>query len=1240
MSDFRQLTLTKKLRLFLMPAILLVAGITGNYFGIPLFWGMDFMLGSAAVLIALRLYGLLWGTATAIIIGGFSAFILHLPQSIIIFPCEALIVGFLLRRKNENLIVADAFFWTLIGIPLTWLLFFGFIDINMSTALFLSLKISVNGIFNALLASLIITHLPVSQWVRHGQKNAQKKGLALQQLLFNLSVAFVLLPALMFVIIDNQREQKEIETEIKSLIKTEATQINNYLNDWYQQHLHAVNELALIAARTDMRPSAELQKNTATIMTAVPDFLAMYVGNTAGKSIAFYPPIDDRGNSTIGLNFADREYFKDIKTTLHADMSDIFIGRANVRFPIITLTVPIISDNVFRGYALGVLDLGYISKMLKLSTQDGKLNLTILDRKNKVIASTDSDLTTMQVFKPKKDGNIYALNTTTYLGSPAADKTLLHSFYWQKLFYVQEIPVNNIIPWKLVLKVPVAPYHRELLFNNIKDLSGMLALAIIALLFANALSHRLVGPISKLTWVTTDLPVKLFLHQTIDWPTSPITEIDSLAGNFQSMAGTLQQNFAELQEAILKIEEEKIKLEAIIAGIGDGISIQDTNFRILYQNQIMKEFTGDHVGKFCYMAYESSPGVCAGCPMAASFEDGKIHRAVRIKHSGQKRIHLDTTTSPLRDTTGKIIAGIEVARDITDKVRFMEERKKAEQLIWQEKERAQVTLHSIGDAVITTDAAGVVEFLNPVAESLTGWTNETAKGLPLLQVFHVVNETTGSILENPVEKCIREGRIVGLANHTLLIHRDGHEYAIEDSASPIKDREGRIIGAVLVFHNVTEKRNMLRQLMHQAHHDALTELPNRILFNDRLTLALTQAKRNKAHLAVLFLDLNRFKLVNDMLGHAMGDQLLKGVAQRLKNCVRDSDTVSRLGGDEFTLLLPQISHEEDAAKVARKILKSLYHPWVLCGQEFHITASIGIALYPNDGEDAETLLKHADTAMYRAKEHGQNNYQLFAPTMNTKIMERLALENSLRYALKRKEFIVFYQPQVDTEAGQIIGMEALVRWQHPERELIPPAQFIPLAEETGLIVPIGKWVLHTACAQNKAWQDAGYAPMRVTVNLSAYQFRQHNLVETITHILHATGLNPHWLELEITESVAMQDVDFTIAVLRDLRKMGIWLAIDDFGTGYSSLNYLKRFPIHTLKIDRSFVRDITSNPEDAAIVSTIIVLGQSMKLSVIAEGVETEEQLVFLKQRHCNKMQGYLFSKPVPAEEFEVLLKK
>lgn len=469
------------------------------------------------------------------------------------------------------------------------------------------------------------------------------------------------------------------------------------------------------------------------------------------------------------------------------------------------------------------------------------------------------------------------------------------------------------------------------------------------------------------------------------------------------------------------------------------------------------------------------------------------------------------------------------------------------------------------------------------------------------------------------------------------IRLDGTLIDVESSTVAIKYKDKPAL--MIVTKNVSERKRHEEQIQQLSYYDTLTGLPNRSLLNDRLTQAIAQAKRNRSMMAVMLIDLDRFKHINDTLGHFIGDLLLQDVSKRLKGCVRGIDTIARIGGDEFTAVLTDISRL-DCMEVAKRMLSSLSQPYTINGHELFVTPSIGISFYPDDGETIEDLIKHAETAMYRAKEVGKNNFQYY--TLDMDISEQVLIENALNHSLKRNEFQEFslhYQPKVDINTGELTGMEALIRWEHLKLGIISPAVFIPLAEETGLILQIGEWVLKTACQQNKRWQEEGLPPMRVSVNLSARQI--HNgLVTTIEQILKETSLDPEWLELEITEGILMEHVEKNIAILHQLRAKGISISIDDFGTGYSSLAYLKRFPVDIIKIDQSFIRNLSEEPEDISIVRAVITLGHSFNMKVIAEGVETSEQLQLLKRLKCNEMQGYLYSKPLSVKDFEVMLKE
>ncbi len=603
---------------------------------------------------------------------------------------------------------------------------------------------------------------------------------------------------------------------------------------------------------------------------------------------------------------------------------------------------------------------------------------------------------------------------------------------------------------------------------------------------------------------------------------------------------------------------------------------------------------------------------------------GRLHFDCRVVLADGQEKYLHLEGEAQRTPAGAIERFYGTLQDIT-------ERKLAEA----EQRLAATVFRSTAEAVMITDPGGRIVTANRAFTEITGYQPEEIGGQTTAAFKS--GRHSDEFYTAMWETLATTGRWRGeLWNR----RKNGEVYPTWLNINAVRDDHGTVTHYVGVFSDITAMKESENRLDHLAHHDTLTGLPNRLLLNGRLEQAFARAHRNQTMVAVLLLDLDHFKVINDTLGHPVGDLLLKEAAARLGHCTREDDTVARLGGDEFTVLLEDQAGTRGAGVIAQKIIAAIEERFILNGHEVFVTASIGIAIYPADGSDATTLLKNADSALYRAKEQGRNNYQYYTQELTARAMERLAMETDLRHALERNELMVYYQPQVDLYNGQTIGMEALLRWQHPERGMIPPAVFIPLAEETTLIIPIGEWVLRTACTRLKAWLDAGLPKIRVAVNLSSRQFNQKNLADVVAGILQETGLPPQHLELELTESLIMSDAESSIKVLEKLRRLGVQFSIDDFGTGYSSLSYLKRFPIDRIKIDQSFVRNITSDPQDAAVSQAIISLSHSLNMTVVAEGVETAEQREFLRKRQCDEIQGFHFSRPVPEHEMERMLRE
>lgn len=576
---------------------------------------------------------------------------------------------------------------------------------------------------------------------------------------------------------------------------------------------------------------------------------------------------------------------------------------------------------------------------------------------------------------------------------------------------------------------------------------------------------------------------------------------------------------------------------------------------------------------------------------------------------------------------------INIVEAMVIQLALLAEIERGRESLWLEREKALITLNAMREAVITTNILSEIEYMNPIAEELTGWKLEQAKGLSLFNVFSVEDKEV-----DPYNSLARfyGRRTPAFVTQRILVNRNGNRIMIEDSTSPIRDRDNnKIVGAVLVFHDITEKYNLLGRLSFLASYDTLSGLPNRSVFSKVLN-EIIEAKPAPKPFAVFFFDIDRFKFINDSFGHNVGDILIIEVAKEIKSQVRENDLLCRFGGDEFALIVNKMSDSEVLSDLASRIIKACSKKYIIGKNEIYISISIGIAVYPYHGQDADAILKHADMAMYSAKRKGGNQFQIFISEEDTKPFKRFSLLGLLNEALAKSEFELHYQPQIDLLNGTVSGLEALIRW-HSSQGLIPPADFIPLAEETGLIIPIGEWVLREACEQNKDWQRR-YKPLQVAVNISAKQFYQKDFIGSVKKILSETRLEPHWLILELTESIAMQNISFTANAIAELNSIGVKIAIDDFGTGYSSLNYLASLPIDYLKIDKSFLRNMKKQNKNINVASAIINLGNNLGIEVIAEGVEEPEQMDFLKDKGCPKAQGFLIGKPLPARDIVKVL--
>jgi len=689
---------------------------------------------------------------------------------------------------------------------------------------------------------------------------------------------------------------------------------------------------------------------------------------------------------------------------------------------------------------------------------------------------------------------------------------------------------------------------------------------------------------------------------------------------------TQMESRRRLVEDALRESEEKYRM--LLDGVQDyAIFMIDPRGQVVSWNagaERIKGYTADQIIGHNFSCFFPPEDIERGRPeevLRITAANGRHEEQGMRVRKDCSRFLASVTLTALRDPAGNLRGFSEFSHDLSESK--------------ESGAKYRGLLEAAPDAMVVVNQGGEIVLLNVRAEKQFGYRRDELVGQ---KVKNIIPE---GFAERLIADALRSAedalaQQIGTGIELNGRRKDGSEFPIEIMLSPLESAEGILVTAAI--RDITTRKKAEAQMTHSAEHDFLTDLPNRLLLNDRVHQAIILAERHRKKVAVLFLDLDGFKHINDSLGHPIGDKLLQSITKRLVDCVRGSDTVSRQGGDEFVVLLSEVEQSEDAAIAARRMLKVVADPHPIDRHDLHITASIGVSVYPDDGLDAETLIKNADTAMYQAKENGQQSYQFFTPAMNVRAVERQSIEESLRRALERQEFALHYQPKINLRTGQITGAEALLRWTHPIRGPISPAQFIPVAEDCGLILPIGNWVLREACQQARVWVDAGLPLGTMAVNISAIEFRDENFLDGVFAILKDTGLDPRFLELELTESVLMKHAGSTASILKTLRARGVQVAVDDFGTGYSSLSYLRKFSIDALKIDQSFVRQITTVPEETTIVTAVISMGRNLKLRVVAEGVETQEQLAFLQAHQCDEAQGYYFSRPVPPHQFAKLL--
>lgn len=1174
-------------------AVLVLLGLLGNIFNIPMFFGIYQIFGSIFVLLAIGIFGSFWGLLVAICVHSYLIVLWGHIYAPITFIIEAIVVAVLLHRRTENIFIADALFWFFIGIPMIWLLYFYFLDTPFLQTLLLSLKQPVNGLFNALVATLLLSFLPLHAWCgKKDDSQPEYKLISFHELVLILIIAFVFISSFLSALLNSRRVLNDNIENITVSLQTGADHMHRELVHWELEGLDILRKLG----EDPSVQSIELVSPIAYSLISKHFLQVVYISEQG--EIQFLFKTYQGKNSLDILKFvnyakAGCQYF-----SVPADKNVYLQG----------------FHQAGLGCLVGIGSLERLQYFLSKHEFENIFNYYLINQSGYLLASSNGKLNPGDLYQRQDKFEYLPIFDGTYHLLPKVGEFATLVLRWKNSFYVKETPVGLNNQWLLITELPFSPYVDKLQSYYIHLFSIMLGVMFLALLISKLIQRMLLRSFAGLNLVTEDLPQRLVDGSPVQWPHTQVRELNQALRNIRNMANMLRN----------LIKDGEYRYQTLFSETNDAVFVTDLHGRRIMDANVQATL----------LTLYSREEICQQ-RLINLFPQEEQDKALNIYRRLLTEPRLPPQTYFILDRNGysvpveitslrlhlrgeeKILV---IAKDIKDRFQAEENLRLIAKVF-----------DNTSEGILITDTHARIIKVNKAFCRITGY-NETEVLGKNPKLLHSSWQD-----ENFYKEMWASIKSKGEWQGELWNRRkDGTAYAEWLSISVLYSQQGEVTNYIGIFIDITEQRRTQERIHHLAFYDVLTELPNRTLFMDRLEHALERARREQRKLALLFLDLDNFKTINDTLGHYMGDQLLRHFAERVQAAIRASDTFARLGGDEFTLILEELEYPKQVSKIACKLLELVRQPFVIDGYDLFIGMSIGIGMFPDDANNLHDLMRHADAAMYQAKADGKNGFEFYVEDMNQQMQARLQLDASLRKALQEGALEVYFQPQVCVAEPRIVGIEALLRWQHPELGFVEPKLLIELAEENGFILSLGNWIFETCCQHMRHCIEAGLGNVRMAVNVSASQLHQASFTEFLQSMLDKYQLSADMFELELTEGVLMKMPD-THKHLNVLKEKGFELAIDDFGTGYSSLGYLQRFAINRLKIAQSFVQGVPEDKRSCEIVLAMIAMAKVLLIEVIAEGVETTEQLQFLADNQCELYQGYYYSPAIPIDELIAL---